>query len=274
MDGMILSMLIARIRELSVPIDQSLLLHNLHESFSVGGKEKTRKGISQNLKTIKSSLSPKISEINRQISLINKMLKGLDFVHKIPKLKTTDILSIVDKRLKSIFEIKDAQRLGNDHFHKLLEDVLYRPIKSIQDFQKIIENETYSDELKSLPEPLRFGFGQALDVCSIGYYTTSVFIASRTVEGLINTYYQKLFDTKKLDKFDLSKMTFENKINKLNSLKYLSDNLYHGLSGIRIDRNKFGHPSSKILSKRQAHLKIRTMMELSPEVEKRIQRIR
>jgi hypothetical protein len=263
----------AEIKNLQVPIDQCLMLHNTYEHFSSDKDKKTRAFINKNLKYLKSSLSPRITSINKQITVTNKMLNGLDFNHQIPKINTEGILQLTDKRFQTIFKVEDAQKISNENYHILLEEILRKPVESIQDFIKIVYDETFRDDLDKLSEPYRNGIQQSLDVCSVGYYSTAVFIAGRTMEELINSFYLKLFKIKKFKRFDLSKAEFERKINQLNSQGYLNDELYHSLSNIRIDRNKFGHPSKKILSKLQAHLKIRVIVDLIPEIERKIDKI-
>jgi hypothetical protein len=101
-DGMALTMLIAKIKELRSTIDQSLMLHNLHEHFKSKSKKENKIFVSENSIKLKSIISPQINKINADITLINEMIKGLDFNHTIPKLKTGNVLLIVDRRMKKI----------------------------------------------------------------------------------------------------------------------------------------------------------------------------
>jgi len=77
-----------------------------------------------------------------------------------------------------------------------------------------------------------------------------------------------------LDEFGLSAIKFKDKIGKLLGKGKITEELYHRLSNIRIDRNEFGHPSKKILSKKQAHLRIRQVAEIIPEIEKKTNKLR
>jgi len=272
--GMFLNLIIADIRGLNVPIDQSLMIHNLYESLSSKNDKTARENMNKNLQTLTRSLSPKVAEINNHIDLANKLIKGLDFKTTIPRLKVTEITSLVRRRMQTIFKLDEAQKMSNEHFHSSLSTVLQKPILAIQEFHKVVDSERFNEELEALTDSYREGMRQALFICSIGFYSTAVFVAGRTVEELINDYLELLFKLKKLKTFDLSKDSFDKKINVLHAHKYLDDGLYHSLSGTRIDRNTFGHPSEKILSKRQAHLRIRTMIDQIPGIEKRISRLK
>lgn len=270
LEGMLLSTLIFKIRELRAPIDGGLVLHNLYENHSLHDKSKQAKNIAENIKSVKSYLSVQVAGINETIKKINKTLKWLDFSHRVPILKISKIMGIVRDRLQVTYEEKKGQKPADELFYKRLADEFAKPIKSIEDFRKNLKEETYHKEIQKLSEPYQSGLEQASDVCSIGYYSTAVFIAGRTMEELVNDYCNGLFKAKKLDKFDLNKMSFEDKIGKLKGSKFINESLYHRLSQIRIDRNEFAHPSSKILNKSQAHLRIRSIIDLIPEVKKTI----
>lgn len=272
--GMKLSMLIAKTKDLQSPIEQALMMHNLHESFPLNKDQKQKAFIKDNHKRIKLLLSPEINGLNKEIVKINKTLKGLDFNIKIPKLVVSDILNIVDRRMNTVLEVENAQMMGNDLFRKQLSDLLYKPTEAILNFIKKTTEEEFTEKVKSIAQPYQAGIRQSLDVCSIGYYTTAVFIAGRTIEELVNDYFDVLFRSKKVEKFDLKSLKLENKIGKLNKEGYIDELTYHSLSGIRIDRNEMGHPGSRLLSKDQAHLKIQVIISEIPKIEKRIEKIK
>ncbi len=274
-DGMLLSLIMTRIKDLKNPIDEALMLHNLYETFSLGSDVENRKRISSNIARLKATLTPQINEINELITLSNKLIKGLDFEHKVPKLKATDITVLTKQRLQTIYKVDDVQTLSNNHFRSQLGRQLEGPSKSIQQFIEMVRVEQYSEEVKTIKEDsYRAGIEQAIDVCSIGYYSTAVFIAGRTIEELINDYFNELFRLKVLERFDLQITKFKDKIGKLHGNKLISEEYFHRLSNIRIDRNEFGHPSTNFLNKKQAHLRIRLMIEVIPEIEKKLNKLK
>jgi hypothetical protein len=275
-DGMIFAVVISKIRDLHNPIDQSLLIHNLLETSPLKNLSERKQQVTENLKRLKAELGPRIEEINSNIQTLNIEIKGLDFKYTIPKLKTSEILRIVERRMKTLLEVDDAQEMGNELFRKSLNDAFRKTNEPIFDFLKEVKKEQFENKLENLNEIYRHGIRQALHICSIGYYTTSVFVAGRTVEESVNDYYKLLFKLKKIDKVDLtsSKFSFENKINKLKSEKLITEVTYHNLSNIRIDRNKFGHPSSKTLNKDEAHLKIQIILSEIPEIQKKMSRLK
>jgi hypothetical protein len=272
--GMFLALIMSEIKQLREPIDLSLMMHNLYETSSLKDKKWTKNAVDENVKNLSQTLSPKIKRINYHITLANKTVKGLDFKHEIPKIKVSDVLHIVRKRLKTIYEVKDAQKMSNEHFHVLLSQTFEKPVTAIQNFIKVVDEEKFTEELVKISEAYMEGLRQALSVCSIGYYSTSVFIAGKTAEEVVNDYFDELFRLKKVDKFDLTTAKFKNKIGMLLGSGKISEELYHRLSNIRIDRNEFGHPSKKILSKKQAHLRIRQIAEVIPEIEKKVSKLR
>lgn len=274
-DGMVLAIVSAKIGDLQTPIEQSLLIHNLLETSPLKDLRDRKDQLSVNSKKLKETLGPRVKEINSSIKTLNKEIKGLDFKYLIPELELKNIIQVVEKRMATILEVDDAQNIGNDLFRKNLYEVFRKTNESIFNFLREIKKERFEESLEYLEEEYREGMRQALYVCSIGYYTTAVFIAGRTVEELINNYYKRLLKIGRLDKIDItsSKFTFENKINKLNSEKLITESTYHNLSNVRIDRNEFGHPSAKKLSKESAHLKIRVILSEIPEIQKRIKKL-
>lgn len=272
---MVLTIVLSKIRDLQTPIEQSLLVHNLLETSPLKDLKDRKQQLSENSRKLKETLGPRVKEINSSIKTLNKEIKGLDFKYLIPELELKNIIRVVERRVATILEVDDAQSIGNDLFRKSLNEVFQKTNESIFNFLKEIKKERFEESLERLEEEYKEGMRQALHVCSIGYYTTAVFIAGRTVEELINNYYTLLFKTGRLDKIDLtsSKFTFENKINKLNTEKLITESTYHNLSNVRIDRNEFGHPSAKKLSKESAHLKIRVILSEIPEIQKRIKKL-
>jgi hypothetical protein len=274
-DGMMLSQIIAEVKGLMEPIEQSLLLHNIYETFSEKKEMQTKELISKNLSRLKATLKPRIAYINEGISLANKMLKGLDFDHKIPKLEITEIIDITKQRLQTMYKIEDAQELSNRHFRTKLQLILEKPGKSTQSLLDKFKAERYIEEVESIKEDnYRVGIEQAIDVCSIGYYSAAVFIAGRTIEELINDMLAELFRLHKLKRFKLSDVKFKNKIGILLSSNQINEDMFHRLSNVRLDRNEFGHPSKRLLSKKQAHLRILLIVEIIVDLEKRLKKLK
>ncbi len=274
-DGMLLSLIMARVKDLRGPIDEALMLHNLYETFSLSNNVKNRKRIKDNTARLKATLTPQIAEINELITLSNKMIKGLDFDHTIPKLKASDVTSLTKQRLQTLYKVDDVQKLSNSHFRTQLGHLLEGPAKSIHQFIELVRIEEYADDVKTIQgESYRAGIQQAIHICSIGYYSTAVFIAGRSIEEIINDYFKELFRLKIMNKFDLQTTKFKDKIGKLQGNNLISEEYFHRLSNIRIDRNEFGHPSSKLLSKKQAHLRIRLIIEVVPEIEKKLKKLK
>ena len=274
-DGMVFTIVSSMIQELMSPIEQSLMLHNLLETSPLKDLKDSKNKLNKNLKRLKGVLTPRIKEINSKIQILNSEIKGLDFKYQIPELKLKQILQVIERRMSTVLEIDNAQNMGNDLFRKSLYEVFQKTNEPIFFFLKEIKKERLEDLLECLEEDYKEGMRQALSVCSIGYYTTAVFIAGRTVEELVNDYYKLLFKIGHLEKLDLntSKFTFENKINRLNSEKLINESTYHNLSNVRIDRNEFGHPSAKKLSKESAHLKIKVILSEIPEIQKNIKKL-
>lgn len=272
--GMFLSMIISEIRMLKSPIDQSLMLHNLYESFKIKDKKWVDKALNDNLQNIRSTINPRIKKINKHIDFANETIKGLDFKQVIPNIRVNDVMGIVRKRLRSIFEVKDAQNMSNELFDTSLSKVFQKPFTAVFDFIDLIDSEKYIDETQNLGNSYQEGIKQALNVCSIGYYSTSVFIAGKTIEEVINDYFSELFRLNRHEKFELADISLKDKIGKLYGQKLITEDIYHRLSNTRIDRNEFGHPSKKLLSKKQAHLRIQHIAEIIPELEKKIEGIR
>ena len=270
-NGMFLSNIMSEIKELKVPIDQSLTMHNLYESSKFQDDKFIKTSIDENLRSLKLMLTPRIVTINEHITTANKLIKGLDFKNcEIPKLKITEVLTVIRKRLNSKFDVPDAQKMSNETCRIKLDQLTQKPVEAIFKFIDVIAIETYKEEVNSLRAPYKAGLQQAMHICSIGYYTTSVFIAGKTTEEIINTYLSLLFKVNKLKEFDLSKVKFDTKINLLHHNGFINESLYHKLSSIRIDRNDFGHPGNKSLSKHQAHLRIRNVIDSIPEIDKKI----
>jgi hypothetical protein len=207
--GMFLAYITARIKELNVPIEQSLMFHNTFESLSAlatPSEEEKKKTIQKNVRTLKAELAPKIERINEWIELTNQFIHGLDFRNiVIPTLEQDKILSLVEKRLKTVYELEDAQKISNENFRLRLYNLLQTAPTEIFAFRKVVEKEKYSEDIQDLKEATRQGMRQAFDVCSIGYYSTSVFIGGRTVEECINSFYEKIFRLGLLPTFDLKK---------------------------------------------------------------------
>lgn len=266
--GLTFQTIIADIKGLHVPIDQALMLHNLYEKFPSNDKKEVKEQIANNVSHLKTLLTPRVADINRIITLTNKAIKELDFVEQIPKLETKKILQLVKGRLQTLHEVEDTQKISNSYFLSQLDQMLKKPVMAILEFNKRVEQEEYTEEVGKLDEQYESGIRQALNICSIGYYSTAVFIAGRTVEELINHYLSILFKTKKIKRVNLTKTKFDTKINMLHGAKYINNELYHRLLSIKIYRNKFAHPSTKLLTKHQAHLKILSIIDLIPEVEK------
>jgi len=254
------------------PIDNALMLHNLYESSSLE-KGWVDKKINENLSNLSLTLSPRIKTINSKISLANKSIKGLDFDIKIPTIIIKDILEIVRGRLKTLYNAENAQKVSNSYFQAQLGKKFQAVFDGIQDFLKTISNERFKEELDKVEKPYSYTIKQALDISSIGYYSTAVFIAGKAIEELINDYYKVLFQSKLIEKFDITKMKLDDKINKLNGNNYITVDLYHKLISIKLDRNEFAHPSKKIVSKKQAHLRIALTMEVIHELYKQMQKI-
>lgn len=192
-DGMLLAIVSAKIGDLQTPIEQSLLIHNLLESSPLKDLKDRKDQLIENSKKLKEALGPRVKEINLSIRTLNKEIKGLDFKYLIPELDLKNIVHVVEKRMATILEVDDAQNIGNDLFWKSLYEVFQKTNEPIFNFLKEIKKERFEESLECLEEDYREGMRQALHVCSVGYYTTAVFIAGRTVEELINNYYKLLF---------------------------------------------------------------------------------
>lgn len=272
--GMFLSFITAQIKELSIPIEQSLLFHNIFESIATGSDQEKQKTIRKNIRGLKSDLTPRIQKINDWIDLTNQFIAGLDFNAEIPSLNQAVIIELVEQRLKTMYELRDVQKISNEHFRLLLQRQLQGPPEAVQKFYQTVESERHRDAVNNLRSAAKAGITQALDICSIGYYSTAVFVAGRTVEESLNSYYAKIFRLGITPAFELDKMSFENKINKLHSQGYLDEKLYHDLSSTRIIRNDFGHPSEKILTKEESYLNLQSIAKILVELEKRIFKLR
>lgn len=268
--GMVLSNIIMQIRETKRPIEMGQLLHGIYESHPLSDKRKMMKSINENARNLETSLVSQLKLINKNIASVNRLIKGLDFNHNIPRIKIADVRAVLYKRLKSVFEDEKAQKMSNELFEKSLSQIFQKPIDSIHQLLDRVESETYKDELKNIKDTYQAEMKQAFDICSIGYYSTSVFVAGRTVENAVNDYFNILFKTKSYVVFDLSETKFDRKIGMLNGKNLISEAMFHRLSTIRIERNDFAHPSEKILTKKQAHLRLLIFTESITEIEKSI----
>jgi hypothetical protein len=269
--GMILDKIRADIVILRGQFDQFFLIHHLYEGGIVKNEKWLRESSKKNLVNLTKSVTPLVKKINEDIKYANKLFRCLDFKkNKIPSLPLKELISISRDRLNTLFNVQTAQVMSDKKFELAFEKLISGTRTGIKDFFSQIENEKFSSEYVKISEPYRLGIKQALDVCSIGYYSTAVFIAGRTTEELINDYFKLLFKLKRSDRMDLKQITFENKVGKLLGFKEINKELFHRLNNIVIDRNEFGHPSEKILTKREAHLRINQIIELTKILDKKI----
>jgi hypothetical protein len=100
-------------------------------------------------------------------------------------------------------------------------------------------------DFKLLPRWVRPRFKEVIDVYSIGYFDNSILVLGKIIEKLITDllfFYNKSKKIK-LSKNKIDSMTFQNKIEYLESKKKISRSDASKIKSIKWDRNIGGHPS-------------------------------
>lgn len=98
------------------------------------------------------------------------------------------------------------------------------------------------DNLEKLNKKYRESIKEAINIRSMRYPLTSIFVCGRTIETILDDLIKKAIKNKKIGRVNLRRTRYEDKIGKLKGIKIIDDKTFHELNSIRIDRNETGHP--------------------------------
>lgn len=267
--GMFLQMIISRIEHLLRNVEESLMLHNLHESFP----SSTREDVLKNQKKTILKILTEAKDINEMIKGSNEIIKLLGHKKKIVPIDLIAIRRFIQLRFKSIHKKEETQKLDNENFRIKVRRQFYKTKKSVKDFIVLVEEEQNFEGLDKLKKNYKKGINAAINIYSIGYYKTSIFVVGCTVEEVLDDLIRSAIKKGRLKRVNVSQIKYEKKIGILKNNRLIDDKLFHDLSSVRIDRNKTGHPIKRAFKKNENKLVILTGINLILRLQKILRKL-
>jgi hypothetical protein len=242
----------------------------------------SKKSFSTNPKRDKNKKSPFFEEISKEIDEINKSIEYLNDTLLIPmnfgkieSLNKSQIIQILNKRIDKILNDFDALDLADENSRLLLSGEIKKPLTSIEEFFKQFEDYENFSGLKELERPYKKGILEGIHISSIRYGKTGVLCVGRTIEEIINEYFNQLLDKNKISKSDYDRKINEDYFIKICFLKgsFLTEEEFTDLQSFSFKRNKGGHPNLGEISNERAKTLIQQGIWIIIDLQKKIKKL-
>ena len=226
------------IREINGKIYMDLFL----QDFLSPDKKEER---GENKKKLLESLKKYVSDLNHSIDLLNKILKIIKLNKRVEKIRFSEIKPIINQRFNEFYPKDKERQLADENLNFKILSIFQKTNKSLYEISKIYYSQEKIENFDKIPKKYEDDIKEAMDINSIGYPETAIFVIGRTAEKIVDVLIKKYVKLKKIKKIDVKKTKFENKIGILKNNKIIDDKQWHGLNHLRIDRNITVHPCMK-----------------------------
>jgi len=244
--GFGLSNILSRLELFQKDLDEALMFHNLYESFPLPN---TKDYTENNRKRLKELVIKKSEDVNEKIKFINHGIKFTEKKERIKLISRVALLKLINSRFLAIYKDEESGKLGNENLGIKITQHLTRVRESVADFIKSIDNDRENLKLNGVSEKYWEHLNEAIDIYSIGYHRTSVFVAGRTIEGAVDDILRAMIKSGKIKNINLRSTKFDSKIGMLKANGLIEEKLFHDLNSIKFDRNDTGHPVAVTMSK-------------------------
>lgn len=218
-----------------------------------------------------------IDKINSVIEDLNKkLLDAWKFEKRIVILNKSKLIDFYKERFDKKWSNQESLNLANEKFKLKMASEINKPLDSIREFLNQFGDLEKFSGYEKIDMPNKEDIQEAIHINSIGYGRTAVLCVGRTIEDLINRYFNKLFEKDKFSREDYEKRMSSNYISKIGFLngKFLMDEEFTKLKAFSFDRNKGGHPSLGNIDNQRARTLIEQGIWLVTDLQKKIKEIK